>query len=98
MGGYKASGITNNAIPPASVITMDRTEAKIGRSMKNREIKAGPPARLRRGGTGAAGGQLRSGQWGGGTVLIQGVGSVGATGGWPASVPRPSKTLADQPP
>src|SRR4051794_2963936 len=38
--GYWASGRLNMAMPPASVMTIDRTDAKIGRSMKNREIKA----------------------------------------------------------
>jgi len=36
-GGYCASDRWRAAIHPASTITMDRTEAKIGRSMKNRE-------------------------------------------------------------
>src|SRR3954447_20371142 len=38
--GYWASGRLNRAMPPASVMTIDRTAAKIGRSMKNREIRA----------------------------------------------------------
>ena len=36
-GGYCASGRLNTASPPASVMTIDSTVAKIGRSMKNRE-------------------------------------------------------------
>src|SRR2546423_13333940 len=30
-------------MPPASVMTIESTDAKIGRSMKKREIKADPP-------------------------------------------------------
>src|SRR3954466_9819916 len=41
--GYCAIGRLKTAIPPVSVMTIDRTEAKIGRSMKNREIKADVP-------------------------------------------------------
>ena len=37
MRGYCASGKENSATPPASVMTMDSTAAKIGRSMKKRE-------------------------------------------------------------
>src|SRR5687767_3621942 len=36
--GYCDSGRLNAAIAPARVMTMDRTEAKIGRSMKKRGI------------------------------------------------------------
>ena len=43
IGGYIAIGRVKSAIPPARVITIDRTAAKIGRSMKKREIKAEPP-------------------------------------------------------
>ena len=39
--GNCASGRLKTAIPPASVIKIDSTEAKIGRSMKNRENTAG---------------------------------------------------------
>src|SRR4051794_24099278 len=35
--GYMASGRVKSAIPPASVMTIESTEAKIGRSMKNFE-------------------------------------------------------------
>src|ERR1043165_2894133 len=35
--GYCASGKEKRATPPASVITIDSTDAKIGRSMKKRE-------------------------------------------------------------
>ena len=38
MCGYCAIGSVNTAIDPASVMTIDSTEAKIGRSMKKREI------------------------------------------------------------
>src|SRR5512135_46932 len=41
--GYWATGSVNSAIPPARVMTIDSTEAKIGRSMKKREITADPP-------------------------------------------------------
>src|SRR6266446_2698500 len=42
--GYWAMGRVHTAIPPARVITMDSTAAKIGRSMKKREnmIVSGP--------------------------------------------------------
>ena len=40
IGGYWAIGSDNSAIAPASVMTIDRTVAKIGRSMKKREITA----------------------------------------------------------
>jgi hypothetical protein len=43
MGGNIARGKLKSAIPPASVITIDKTDAKIGRSMKNREITDVPP-------------------------------------------------------
>src|SRR5262245_61319217 len=36
ISGYCAIGSRKSAIPPASVTTMDSTEAKIGRSMKKR--------------------------------------------------------------
>src|SRR5205807_5738439 len=36
--GYCATGSVNTATPPASTKTMDRTEAKMGRSMKKWEI------------------------------------------------------------
>src|SRR5262249_6695737 len=38
IGGYWAVGNVNTAIAPASVMTMDSTVAKIGRSMKKRDI------------------------------------------------------------
>src|SRR5262245_5394124 len=38
--GYMAMGRAQSAIPPASVIAIDRTVAKIGRSMKKRENTA----------------------------------------------------------
>ena len=37
ISGYCATGSVNTAASPASVITIDGTEARIGRSMKNRE-------------------------------------------------------------
>src|SRR3954469_639034 len=40
--GYWAIGRVYTATAPARVTTMDRTEAKIGRSMKKREITDGP--------------------------------------------------------
>src|SRR5437660_7755425 len=40
IGGYIAMGSAHSAIAPASVITIDRTVAKIGRSMKKRENTA----------------------------------------------------------
>ena len=40
--GYCATGSVQTAIPPASVITIDSTAAKIGRSMKNRENTGSP--------------------------------------------------------
>ena len=43
MGGYCATGKENTATPPASVMTIDSTAAKIGRSMKKWEIMVGPP-------------------------------------------------------
>src|SRR3954469_19704092 len=36
--GYWATGSVTRATAPARVMTMDRTDAKIGRSMKKREI------------------------------------------------------------
>ena len=42
IGGYCAIGKLNAAIPPASVMTIDNTDAKIGRSMKNWEIMPEP--------------------------------------------------------
>src|SRR4051794_29351000 len=38
MGGYWASGRLTRAMAPARVMTMDSTVAKIGRSMKNRDM------------------------------------------------------------
>src|SRR5262245_53970568 len=38
IGGYCATGSVSRASPPPRVMTMDRTAAKIGRSMKKREI------------------------------------------------------------
>jgi hypothetical protein len=38
IGGYCAIGKVNSAIPPVRVMKMDSTAAKIGRSIKNREI------------------------------------------------------------
>src|SRR6478752_2748399 len=40
--GYWATGRVTRATAPARVMTMDRTEAKIGRSMKKREITPTP--------------------------------------------------------
>src|SRR5689334_17808684 len=37
MSGYCATGSVQTAIPPAIVMTIESTEAKIGRSMKNLE-------------------------------------------------------------
>ncbi len=37
ISGYWATGRNQTAMPPASVITIDSTEAKIGRKMKKRE-------------------------------------------------------------
>jgi hypothetical protein len=37
ISGYCVIGSTRAAIPPASTITSERTVAKIGRSIKNRE-------------------------------------------------------------
>ena len=48
MSGYCDSGSEITAIAPASVITIDSTDAKIGRSMKKREI-IGPPYGVWRG-------------------------------------------------
>jgi hypothetical protein len=39
--GNWANGSTKIEIAPANVMTMDSTAAKIGRSMKNREITVG---------------------------------------------------------
>ena len=41
--GYCATGSVNTATPPASMMTIDSTEAKIGRSMKKCEITVGRP-------------------------------------------------------
>ena len=41
--GYCAIGSVQTATPPASVMTIDSTVAKIGRSMKKRENKVRPP-------------------------------------------------------
>ncbi len=43
IGGYMAMGSWVIAIPPPRGMTIERTAAKIGRSMKNREIKASLP-------------------------------------------------------
>src|SRR5262249_20150338 len=43
MLGNWARGRVKTAMPPARVMTMDSTEAKMGRSVKKREIKAVPP-------------------------------------------------------
>ncbi len=50
IGGYWAIGRESSAIPPVSVMKMDSTAAKIGRSMKNREIMvaSGPGQEARR--------------------------------------------------
>ena len=40
--GYCAMGSVQTAMPPANVMTMDSTAAKIGRSMKKRENKVDP--------------------------------------------------------
>src|SRR3982074_447276 len=40
MGGYCAIGRERSAIPPVRAMTIDSTDAKIGRSMKKREIMA----------------------------------------------------------
>jgi hypothetical protein len=37
ISGYWATGNVNSAMLPASTMTMDNTEAKIGRLMKNLE-------------------------------------------------------------
>src|SRR4051794_22033675 len=39
--GYCAIGSVKTAMPPVSVMTIDNTLAKIGRSMKKRENKSG---------------------------------------------------------
>src|SRR5438270_13686592 len=44
IGGYCAIGNVKTAIPPARVMTMDSTAAKIGRSMKKRENTMEPQA------------------------------------------------------
>jgi hypothetical protein len=41
--GNCANGNVKTEIPPANVMRMERTEAKIGRRMKNREITAETP-------------------------------------------------------
>jgi hypothetical protein len=41
--GYMASGRLPSATTPASVMTIEMTEAKTGRSMKNREITDAAP-------------------------------------------------------
>ena len=38
MRGYCATGRNSSAMPPVSVMTTDSTVAKMGRSMKKREI------------------------------------------------------------
>jgi len=40
MGGYIAIGKFQSEIPPASVIAIERTVAKMGRSMKKRQNTA----------------------------------------------------------
>ena len=47
IGGYWATGRLNTATAPASVMTIDSTEAKIGRSMKKCENMNVPGRRLR---------------------------------------------------
>jgi len=42
IGGYWAIGRYSSAIPPVSEMKMESTAAKIGRSMKNREIMVAP--------------------------------------------------------
>src|SRR6516162_2681232 len=42
ISGYWAIGSVNRATPPPSTITIDSTEAKIGRLMKNRENISAP--------------------------------------------------------
>src|SRR5581483_11531897 len=49
MRGYWAIGRLSRAMPPTRVMTTDSTVAKIGRSMKNREITAGTPEKRDRG-------------------------------------------------
>jgi len=46
MSGYWAIGSTHTAMPPASVMMIDSTEAKIGRWMKKRENTAPPQVGL----------------------------------------------------
>src|SRR5262245_4064425 len=46
--GYWAMGRLISAIPPISVMRTESTVAKIGRSMKNREITIGPLSRGQR--------------------------------------------------
>src|SRR5579872_2860307 len=49
ISGYCAMGSVHSEMPPASVMMIDSTEAKIGRSMKNRENMnqiSGEPAKL----------------------------------------------------
>ena len=43
--GYSLIGSTNSDSAPATVISSDRTAAKIGRSMKKRETFTAPPRR-----------------------------------------------------
>src|SRR5262245_21561484 len=50
MSGYWATGRLTTEIAPASTSTMDSTAAKIGRSMKKREITVGPFSDTPRGG------------------------------------------------
>ena len=42
ISGYWATGSTQTAIPPPSVMMIDNTEAKIGRWMKKRENMVRP--------------------------------------------------------
>jgi len=46
MGGYIAIGSDLSEIAPAKVMAIDRTVAKIGRSMKKRENTAGARYRV----------------------------------------------------
>ena len=86
MGGYWAIGSENTAIAPANVMTIDSTEAKIGRSMKKREITAMIASRL------------GEGQWGEGVagrsyfVAPPGTWAVGARA-W-ESLPSPLSSAA----
>src|SRR4051812_16989881 len=50
MSGYCATGSMKAATPPITTITIDSTQAKIGRSMKNLAISSAPQLFLRRDG------------------------------------------------